>query len=203
MRHGCDPHTNIALEHNLSSRHHNNTINIAIRQSGSYFANHAMYDYLRLELAGYVPPPPASVANPAIDVRLLQEVLHIFHNKAKLCQSHNRIEDILSHAATVQWMYDHHRRWEARDLYLAEGNVALQLGVEPQDRETFYARFRYRPRAVNMAPPSPYFAPTSIVSQPAITALMAADATEHPLLSTSRSSLAWVPSPLLELKSRF
>ena len=39
-----------------------NTINIAIRQSGSYFANHAMYDYLRLELAGYVPPPPASVA---------------------------------------------------------------------------------------------------------------------------------------------
>ena len=29
---------------------------------GSYFADHAMYDYLRLELTGYVPPPPASVA---------------------------------------------------------------------------------------------------------------------------------------------
>jgi autotransporter-associated beta strand protein len=40
-----------------------NTINIGIRQiGGSYFADHAMYDYLRLELTGYVPPPPASVA---------------------------------------------------------------------------------------------------------------------------------------------
>ena len=39
-----------------------NTINIAIRQiAGSYFANHCMYDYVRLELGGYVPPPPASV----------------------------------------------------------------------------------------------------------------------------------------------
>jgi autotransporter-associated beta strand protein len=40
-----------------------NTITIAIRQiGGSYFADHAMYDYLRLELTGYVPPPPAGVA---------------------------------------------------------------------------------------------------------------------------------------------
>ncbi len=40
----------------------NNTINIGIRQvGGSYFADHAMYDYLRLEITGYVPPPPASV----------------------------------------------------------------------------------------------------------------------------------------------
>ena len=39
-----------------------NTITIGIRQiAGTYFANHAMYDYLRLELTGYVPPPPASV----------------------------------------------------------------------------------------------------------------------------------------------
>ena len=39
-----------------------NTINIGIRQvGGSYFADHAMYDYIRLELTGYVPPPPASV----------------------------------------------------------------------------------------------------------------------------------------------
>jgi rhamnogalacturonan endolyase len=39
-----------------------NTINIAIRQvGGSYFADHAMYDYIRLEMTGYVPPPPASV----------------------------------------------------------------------------------------------------------------------------------------------
>jgi len=39
-----------------------NTITISIRQTGtSYFADHAMYDYVRLELTGYVPPAPASV----------------------------------------------------------------------------------------------------------------------------------------------
>ncbi len=39
-----------------------NTINIAIRMAGgASFYNHAMYDYLRLELPGYVPPPPAGV----------------------------------------------------------------------------------------------------------------------------------------------
>ena len=38
-----------------------NTINLGIRQiGGSYFADHAMYDYIRLELTGYVPPAPAS-----------------------------------------------------------------------------------------------------------------------------------------------
>ena len=40
-----------------------NTITISIRQTGgSYFADHAMYDYIRLELPGYVPPAPAGVA---------------------------------------------------------------------------------------------------------------------------------------------
>jgi hypothetical protein len=40
-----------------------NTITIGNRQvGGSYVADHAMYDYIRLELTGYVPPPPASVA---------------------------------------------------------------------------------------------------------------------------------------------
>ena len=40
-----------------------NTINIGFRQiATAYFANHAMYDYVRLELTGYVPPAPASVA---------------------------------------------------------------------------------------------------------------------------------------------
>ncbi len=48
-----------------------NTINIYMRQTGKklvdgiedgYFADHAMYDYLRLELTGYVPPPPAGIA---------------------------------------------------------------------------------------------------------------------------------------------
>ena len=38
-----------------------NTITITMNQGGN-LANHAMYDYLRLELTGYVPPPPASVA---------------------------------------------------------------------------------------------------------------------------------------------
>jgi autotransporter-associated beta strand protein len=38
-----------------------NTITINMR-NGGYFANHVMYDYIRLELTGYVPPAPASVA---------------------------------------------------------------------------------------------------------------------------------------------
>jgi rhamnogalacturonan endolyase len=38
-----------------------NTITINMRKGG-YFANHSMYDYLRLELPGYIPPPPVSVA---------------------------------------------------------------------------------------------------------------------------------------------
>jgi fibronectin type 3 domain-containing protein len=40
-----------------------NTINFTLRQvGGTYFADHAMFDYLRLELTGYVPPAPAGVA---------------------------------------------------------------------------------------------------------------------------------------------
>jgi len=44
-----------------------NTVNIYMRQTGKvngngYFADHAMYDYLRLELSSYVPPAPAIVA---------------------------------------------------------------------------------------------------------------------------------------------
>lgn len=40
----------------------NNTINFSFRQAGgSGFTHHFMYDYLRLELTGYVPPAPASV----------------------------------------------------------------------------------------------------------------------------------------------
>ncbi len=38
-----------------------NTITIKMNQGG-YFANHVMYDYIRLELTGYVPPAPANVA---------------------------------------------------------------------------------------------------------------------------------------------
>ena len=37
-----------------------NTISITMRKGG-YFANHSMYDYVRLELPGYVPPAPGSV----------------------------------------------------------------------------------------------------------------------------------------------
>ena len=36
-----------------------NTITVNMRKGG-YFANHAMYDYLRLELTGYTPPPPTN-----------------------------------------------------------------------------------------------------------------------------------------------
>jgi rhamnogalacturonan endolyase len=40
----------------------NNTINFSFRQAGgSSFSHHFMYDYIRLELTGYVPPAPASV----------------------------------------------------------------------------------------------------------------------------------------------
>ena len=39
-----------------------NTINFGFRQAGgSGFTHHFMYDYIRLELTGYVPPAPASV----------------------------------------------------------------------------------------------------------------------------------------------
>jgi rhamnogalacturonan endolyase len=40
----------------------NNTINFSFRQAGgSGFTHHFMYDYIRLELTGYVPPSPTSV----------------------------------------------------------------------------------------------------------------------------------------------
>ncbi|HEV2455692.1 MAG TPA: polysaccharide lyase family protein [Verrucomicrobiae bacterium] len=38
-----------------------NTITITMRKGG-YFANHAMYDCIRLEMTGYIPPAPATVA---------------------------------------------------------------------------------------------------------------------------------------------
>jgi rhamnogalacturonan endolyase len=38
-----------------------NTITITM-EGAAYFADHIMYDYIRLELAGYVPPAPAGVA---------------------------------------------------------------------------------------------------------------------------------------------
>jgi rhamnogalacturonan endolyase len=39
-----------------------NTITIGMRQvNGGYFSDHAMYDYIRLELPGYIPPPPGAV----------------------------------------------------------------------------------------------------------------------------------------------
>jgi autotransporter-associated beta strand protein len=37
-----------------------NTVTLNMRKGG-YFANHAMYDYIRLEMQTYIPPPPASV----------------------------------------------------------------------------------------------------------------------------------------------
>jgi hypothetical protein len=37
-----------------------NTVTLSIRNRHGYFANSVMYDYLRLELAGYLPPGPCS-----------------------------------------------------------------------------------------------------------------------------------------------
>ena len=56
--------------------------------------------------------PAACVTNPAVDARLAQEVFHLFNTKSSMCQAHNTAESILSHAATIQWMYDYHRRWK-------------------------------------------------------------------------------------------
>ena len=40
-----------------------NTIQLALRQvGGTYFADHFMYDYIRLEMSGYIPPTSSSVA---------------------------------------------------------------------------------------------------------------------------------------------
>ncbi len=47
-----------------------NTITINMRKGG-YFANHIMYDYVRLELPGYIPPAPSSVAAYAGNNRVL------------------------------------------------------------------------------------------------------------------------------------
>ena len=56
--------------------------------------------------------PAAYVTNPAVDARLVQEVCHLFNTKPSMCQAHDTVESILSHAATIQWMYDYHRRWK-------------------------------------------------------------------------------------------
>ena len=50
-----------------------NTITITMRQAGgSYFADHIMFDYLRMELTGYVPPaPPSVIAYPGYSSMLL------------------------------------------------------------------------------------------------------------------------------------
>jgi autotransporter-associated beta strand protein len=40
-----------------------NNIGLSLRQvGGSYFADHFMYDYIRLEMTGYIPPAPANVS---------------------------------------------------------------------------------------------------------------------------------------------
>ena len=83
-------------------------------------------------------------------------------------------------------MYDYHRRWEGHDLYLAEARLAADLGVEPQSRERFCGRFRYRPDAAASAPPSPYFLPTTVMratsatlEQPSMMALVVSDCVER------------------------
>jgi fibronectin type 3 domain-containing protein len=57
--HGCFSDNRITFAGSLL-RQGQNTITINMRKGG-YFANHAMYDYIRLELSGYVPPVPSGV----------------------------------------------------------------------------------------------------------------------------------------------
>src|SRR5581483_2836561 len=58
--HGCFSDNRINFAGSLLHQGQN-TITVNMRKGG-YFANHAMYDYMRLELSGYVPPAPASLA---------------------------------------------------------------------------------------------------------------------------------------------
>jgi fibronectin type 3 domain-containing protein len=58
--HGCFSDNRITFAGSLLQQGEN-TITINMRKGG-YFANHAMYDYIRLELSGYVPPAPSAVA---------------------------------------------------------------------------------------------------------------------------------------------
>ena len=67
--HGCFSDERITFAGSLLAKG-TNTITVQMRKGG-YFANHAMYDYLRLELAGYVPPAPASVTGYAGKARAL------------------------------------------------------------------------------------------------------------------------------------
>ena len=48
------------------------------------------------------PPPAARVTNPAVDVRLLQEVMHLLHSQASQCRSYNGTDDIVRHAAMLR-----------------------------------------------------------------------------------------------------
>jgi autotransporter-associated beta strand protein len=58
--HGCFSDNRITFAGSLLQQGAN-TITLNMRKGG-VITNHAMYDYLRLELTGYVPPAPASVA---------------------------------------------------------------------------------------------------------------------------------------------
>ena len=40
-------------------------------------------------------------------------------------------------------MYDHHRRWAARDFYMVEAHTAAQYGVEHLEQDVFNARSRF------------------------------------------------------------
>ncbi len=59
--HGCFSDNRMSVPGNYLHQGQN-TVTISIRQTGgTSFSDHAMYDYIRLELPGYVPPPPSNV----------------------------------------------------------------------------------------------------------------------------------------------
>ena len=60
--HGGYSDERLTFSSSLLKSNASNTINFSFRQAGgSSFSHHFMYDYIRLELTGYVPPAPAGV----------------------------------------------------------------------------------------------------------------------------------------------
>jgi hypothetical protein len=78
-----------------------NTINIGLR-SRAYFANHFIYDYVRLELTGYVPPAPAGVtAWPGNNCNLLSWPVTPGATSYKILRSTNSVSGYATIATNI------------------------------------------------------------------------------------------------------
>ena len=97
-------------------------------------------------------PPTPQVTNPAIDVRLLQEVLQPLQSQASYCRPRN--------FPTAS--YPTPPRSSGRTTAIGDGRLMIYmwlrhttlmlLGEAPEYRDVFFMRSRYRPEAVNDAP---------------------------------------------------